>query len=44
MLGFGESYVVFLPSGSIIFQFLDEYDLDITSLIKAVEDLKPSCD
>jgi CubicO group peptidase (beta-lactamase class C family) len=43
MLGFGENYVVFLPSGAIIFRFLDEHDLNIDPLIKRVERLKPSC-
>lgn len=43
MLGFGENYVVFLPSKTIIFRFLDEHDLNIDKLIKAVEDLKSSC-
>ena len=44
MLGFGENYVVFLPSGSIIFRFLDEHDLDIDKLIKEVEKLNSSCE
>lgn len=43
MLGFGENYVVFLPSKAIIFRFLDEHDLNIDPLIKAVENLKSSC-
>lgn len=43
MLGFGENYVVFLPSKAIIFRFLDEHDLNIDNLIKAVENLKSSC-
>ncbi|GAB5555763.1 MAG: hypothetical protein Sapg2KO_53540 [Saprospiraceae bacterium] len=43
MLGFGENYVVFLPSKAIIFRFLDEHDLNIDQLIKAVENLKSSC-
>lgn len=43
MLGFGENYLVFLPSKSIIFRFLDEHDLDIDELIKDVENLKSSC-
>jgi CubicO group peptidase (beta-lactamase class C family) len=44
MLGFGENYVVFLPSGLIIFRFLDEHDLNIAPLIKSVENLKSSCE
>lgn len=40
MLGFGENYVVFLPSKAIIFRFMDEHDLNIDKLIKAVENLK----
>lgn len=43
MLGFGENYVVFLPSRAIIFRFLDEHDLNIDKLIKAVENIKSSC-
>ena len=43
MLGFGENYIVFLPSGVIVFRFLDEHDLDIRKLIKAVEGIKSSC-
>lgn len=43
MLGFGENYVVFLPSEAIIFRFLDEHDLNIDKLIMAVENLKSSC-
>lgn len=43
MLGFGENYVVFLPSGGIIFRFLDEHDLNIDALILAVERIAPSC-
>ncbi len=43
MLGFGENYVVFLPSGAIIFRFLDEHDLNIDRLIKRVENIKSSC-
>lgn len=43
MLGFGANYVVFLPSGAIIFRFLDEGDLDIDKLIKGVENIRSSC-
>lgn len=43
MLGFGENYVVFLPSGAIIFRFLDEHDLNIDQLIRRVEKLESSC-
>ncbi len=43
MLGFGENYVVFLPSGAIIFRFLDEHDLNIDKLIRAVENIRSSC-
>ena len=43
MLGFGENYVVFLPSKVIIFRFLDEHDLNIDKLIKGVENIKSSC-
>ncbi len=44
MLGFGENYVIFLPSGAIIFRFLDEHDLDVSALIVAVEGIVSSCD
>ncbi|MFK8162185.1 MAG: serine hydrolase domain-containing protein [Lewinella sp.] len=44
MLGFGENYVIFLPSGAIIFRFLDEHDLDVSALIQAVEAVVSSCD
>lgn len=43
MLGFGENYVVFLPSGAIIFRFLDEHDLNIDPLIRRVENVETSC-
>ncbi|UII33666.1 serine hydrolase [Fulvivirga ulvae] len=43
MLGFGENYVVFLPSKAIVFRFLDEHDLNIDELIKAVEEIRSSC-
>ncbi len=43
MLGFGENYVVFLPSGIILFRFMDEHDLNIDPLIQAVERRASSC-
>ena len=43
MLGFGEHYVIFLPSKAIIFRFLDEHDMKIDKLVKAVESIKSSC-
>lgn len=43
MLGFGENYVVFLPIKAIIFRFLDEHDMNIDKVIKAVERIKSSC-
>ena len=43
MLGFGEHYIVFLPSGTILFRFFDEHDLNIDRLIKRVEQLRSSC-
>ena len=43
MLGFGENYVVFLPSKAIVFRFYDEHDMKIERLIKAVEKIKSSC-
>jgi len=44
MLGFGENYVIFLSSGAIIFRFLDEHDLDVSDLIRAVEEVVSSCE
>lgn len=43
MLGFGENYVIFLPSNVLIFRFLDEHDMDIDPLIQAVEGIRSSC-
>ncbi len=43
MLGFGANYIVFLPSGAIIFRFLDEGDLNIDELIQYVENVSSSC-
>lgn len=43
MLGYGENYVLFLPSDTIIFRFLDEYDLNFDGLVKSVEKLNSSC-
>jgi hypothetical protein len=43
MLGFGENYVVFLPSDVILFRFYDEHDLNINQLIKRVEKIRSSC-
>ena len=43
MLGYGENYVVFLPSKAIIFGFMDEHDLDLNRLVQSVEKIRPSC-
>jgi len=43
MLGYGENYVVFLPSKAIIFAFMDEQDLDFSRLVQSVEKIKSSC-
>jgi len=43
MLGFGENYIVFLPSDVILFRFLDEHDLNIDRLIRRIERLRSSC-
>ncbi|WNJ19092.1 serine hydrolase [Pontibacter sp. G13] len=43
MLGYGGNYIIFLPSGAIVFRFMDEFDLDIAELVKQVETLVPSC-
>jgi len=44
MLGYGENYVLFLPSDVIVFRFLDEYDLDFSDLVQSVEKIRSSCD
>lgn len=43
MLGYGENYVLFLPSNIIVFRFMDEHDLDFSNLIRIVEKIKSSC-
>lgn len=43
MEGFGSNHVVFLPSGAIIFRFMDEFELDMETLVRAVERQAPSC-
>ena len=43
MLGFGANYVWFFPSGAVAFRFMDEYDLDFKDLVKAVEQIRWSC-
>lgn len=43
MLGYGENYVLFLPSDVIVLRFLDESDLDFSALVKSVEKIRSSC-
>lgn len=43
MEGFGSNHVLFLPSGAIVFRFMDEFDSDFTDLVRAVERIRPSC-
>lgn len=43
MLGYDGNYVWFLPSGTIAIRFMDEYDLNFSSLIKHIEKIQSSC-
>ena len=43
MEGFGSNHVLFLPSGVIVFRFMDEFDRDFEPLVRAVEEIRPSC-
>lgn len=43
MLGYGENYILFFPSHTIVFRFLDEFDLDFTELALMTEALRSSC-
>jgi hypothetical protein len=43
MLGYGENFVLFLPSEAIIFRFMDEHDFDISDLVLGVEKIRSSC-
>jgi CubicO group peptidase (beta-lactamase class C family) len=43
MLGYGGNYVLFLPSGVIVFRFSDEHGLDVSDLVQGAEKLRSSC-
>lgn len=43
MEGFGSNHIIFLPSGAIIFRFMDEFELDMETLVRAVEAQASSC-
>lgn len=44
MQGMGANHVIFLPSGVIVFRFMDEDDMDIDTLVRRVERVRSSCD
>lgn len=43
MEGMGGNHVVLLPSGALVFRFMDEFDMDIVPLVRAVERVRSSC-
>jgi len=43
MEGMGGNHVVLLPSGALVFRFMDEFDMDIAPLVRAVERVRSSC-
>lgn len=43
MEGLGGNHVLMLPSGAIVFRFMDEADMDTTPLVRAVEGVRSSC-
>jgi CubicO group peptidase (beta-lactamase class C family) len=43
MQGLGANHVIFLPSGVIVFRFMDEDDMNIDSLVRSVENVRSSC-
>lgn len=40
----GANHVIFLPSGAIVFRFMDEDDMDIEALVRGVEQVRSSCE
>lgn len=44
MQGHGGHHVVFLPSGVILFRFMDEQADDVDALVRAAERVRSSCD
>lgn len=43
MQGLGANHVIFLPSGVIVFRFMDEDDMNIDPLVRRVEKVRSSC-
>ena len=43
MEGFGSNHILFLPSGVIVFRFMDEFDRDFGPLVRGVEKVRSSC-
>lgn len=43
MEGHGSNHVLFLPSGAIVFRFMDEFDKDFDALVRGVERIRSSC-
>ena len=44
MQGFGSNHVLFLPSGAIVFRFMDEFEDEFDALVRGVERLRSSCE
>jgi len=44
MEGHGSNHIVFLPSGAIVFRFMDEGADDLVPLVRSVERVRSSCD
>ncbi|NHK28841.1 serine hydrolase [Parvularcula flava] len=43
MLGYGANHTLFLPSGIVVFRYMDEQNMDIKPLVRAVEAVRSSC-
>jgi CubicO group peptidase (beta-lactamase class C family) len=43
MEGHGGNHILFLPSGAIVFRFMDESDWDLATLVRGVENIRSSC-
>lgn len=43
MEGHGANHIALLPSGALVFRFMDEFDRDFATLVRGVEDLRSSC-
>ncbi len=44
MEGFGTNHVFILPRGTIVLRFMDEFDWDMKSIIRAVDRVDPLCE